>query len=230
MVALCEDERVRRPAHALSTLLITAGLLVLLDAGLTLAYQEPMSALYATVVQDRLGDDLRKLEKAKRSAKDMAALRSLKTEHQRIAFLARSWRRKVSPGGAAGRIRIPKIKASHVVVNGTDKASLRKGPGLYESNPFPGAPGTVAIAGHRTTYLAPFRDLDELRKGDEVRVEMPYARFVYRVERTRIVDPHKLSVVRRVSYDRLVLSACHPLFSAKQRIIVFARIVRVVPV
>ncbi len=114
-------------------------------------------------------------------------------------------------------------------VEGTDTDSLRHGPGHYPANPLPGAPGTVAIAGHRTTYGAPFRKLDKLRKRDEIVVTMPYGRFTYEVERTQIVSPEAVEVTRRVSYDRLVLTACHPLYSAKQRIVVFARQVRAEP-
>ena len=87
----------------------------------------------------------------------------------------------------------------------------------------PGARGTVAIAGHRTTYGAHFRRLGELRRGDRIELAMPYGRFVYRVERTRVVPPTATWVTRRVSYDRLVLTACHPLWSAAERIVVFAR-------
>ena len=111
------------------------------------------------------------------------------------------------------------------MVKGTDAASLRKGPGIYDDVPFPGAPGTTAIAGHRTTYAAPFRHIDRLDKGDRVVVEMPYGRFTYEVERTRIVKPTEVSVINRVAFDRLVLSACHPLYSAAQRIVVFARLI-----
>jgi sortase A len=82
----------------------------------------------------------------------------------------------------------------------------------------------VAIAGHRTTYLAPFRHIDALRPGDRVVVQMPYGRFTYVVQYRRIVTPTALWVTRDVGYDRLVLSACNPLFSAAQRIIVFARL------
>src|ERR1700710_374209 len=195
----------RRPLRALSTVLITAGLLMLLDAGMTLAWQEPVSAIYATIVQGRLGDDLHELELRKPSAGDLAALRSLETERARMAFLSRALRRKAAPGAAVGRIRIPRIGASYVIVNGTDAASLRKGPGLYEDNPFPGAPGTVAIAGHRTTYLAPFRHIDRLKRGDEISVEMPYGRFTYAVRRTRIVPSTVVAVTKRVSYDQLIL-------------------------
>ncbi len=219
----------RRPLRALSTALITAGLLMLLDAGMTLAWQEPVSALYATIVQGRLGDDLHDLELRKPGAGDLAALRSLETERARMAFLSRALRRSAKTGAAVGRIRIPRIGASYVVVNGTDTASLRKGPGLYEDNPFPGAPGTVAIAGHRTTYLAPFRHIDRLKPGDEISVEMPYGRFTYEVRRTRIVPATEVSVTKRVSFDQLILSACHPLYSAAKRIVVFARFVDAQP-
>jgi sortase A len=220
---------VRRPLRALSTVLITAGLLMLLDAGMTLAWQEPVSALYAKIVQGRLGDDLRELELRKPSAGDLAALRSLETERARMAFLSRALRRTSKTGAAVGRIRIPRIGASYVIVNGTDAASLRKGPGLYEDNPFPGAPGTVAIAGHRTTYLAPFRHIDRLKPGDEISVEMPYGRFTYAVRRTRIVPATEVSVTKRVSFDQLILSACHPLYSAAKRIVVFAKFVDATP-
>jgi len=214
-----------RPLRALSTVLIVSGLLLLSDAALTLAWQEPVSALYARIVQDRLGDDLRDLELAKPSARDLAALRSLASQRTRMAFLARSLKRSSDPGDAVGRIRVPRAGANFVVVYGTDAASLRKGPGIYDDAPFPGAPGTVAIAGHRTTYLAPFRHIDKLRPGDELSVEMPYGRFTYRVQQRKIVAPTAVSVVKRVGYDRLVLSACHPLYSADKRIVVFARLV-----
>ena len=216
---------VRRPLRALSTVLIVAGVLMLTDAALTVLWQEPISGAYAHFVQNRLDDDLRKLELARPSAVELAALDALRSEQRRMAFLARRLRATARPGDAVGRIRIPKIGASYVVVAGTDTASLRKGPGIYDQVPFPGAAGTTAIAGHRTTYLAPFRNIDKLRKGDEITVEMPYGRFTYEVERRRIVAPTEVSVIRRVAYDRLVLSACHPLYSAAKRIVVFARLV-----
>ncbi len=116
-----------------------------------------------------------------------------------------------------------------MVVEGTDAGDLRKGPGHYPGTPLPGQRGTVAIAGHRTTYGAPFRKIDKVRPGDEIVVVMPYGRFTYRVERTRIVPPTAVWVTQRVSYDRLILSACHPLYSAAKRIVVFAKLVRSTP-
>jgi sortase A len=218
---------VRRFLRGVSTVLIAAGLLMLVDAGLTLAWQEPVTALLAKLRQNELGKDLRKLERAGLTPLERKALTHLPTDRQRIAFLARSLRRRLDSGEAAGRIRIDKIHANFVVVKGTDPASLRKGPGFYDDTPFPGARGTVAIAGHRTTYLAPFRHIDRLASGDDIEIDMPYATFHYRVEHRRIVTPDSIWVIKRVAYDRLVLSACHPLYSAAKRIVVFARLVNV---
>lgn len=215
----------RRPLRALSTVLIVAGVLTLVDAALTLVWQEPVSAVYARVVQDRLGGDLAELEHRQPSAIDVAALGKLATERRRMAFLARRLQAESDEGAAVGRLEIDRIGANFVLVDGTAGDDLRKGPGIYDDVPFPGAPGTTAIAGHRTTYLAPFRQIDELEPGDEIVLTMPYGRFTYEVERSEIVDPSEISVIRRVKFDRLVLSACHPLYSAKQRIVVFARLI-----
>jgi sortase A len=112
-------------------------------------------------------------------------------------------------------------------VQGTDTGSLQRGPGHYTDTPIPGQPGTGAIAGHRTTYLAPFRDIDEIRDGDEIRVEMPYAAFTYTVEKHEVVDPGDVGIIKSVGYPRLVLTACHPLYSAAQRWAVFAKLTRI---
>jgi len=220
---------VRSSLRALSTVLIAAGVLLLADAVLTVVWQEPVSALYARVTQDQLGGDLEALEEQGPTALDVRALRALRTQERRTKYLARSLKRRTGEGDAAGRVRIPKIGADFVVVDGTGTDALRKGPGFFPENPFPGAGGTTAIAGHRTTYAAPFRDVDDLRRGDRITVEMPYATFRYAVERSRIVRPSQTEVLRRVGFDRLVLTACHPLYSAEKRIIVFARLVATEP-
>jgi sortase A len=218
----------RRALRAISTVLIVAGVLMIADAGITLAWQEPVSALLARIEQNKLSGQLDKIEAAPPTRVQRRVLAALATQERRIAFLAREARRTAQTGDPIGRIAIPKIGADFVVVQGTDSASLRKGPGHYPSTTFPGLPGTVAIAGHRTTYLAPFRKVDELEHGDRIVLTMPYGRFTYAVERTQIVQPTALWVTRDVGYQRLVLSACHPLYSAAQRIIVFARLRRVV--
>jgi sortase A len=214
----------RRALRAVSTVLIVAGVLMIADAGITLAWQEPVSALLARIEQNKLSGQLDRIEQRGPTPVQQRVLRALATQRRRIEFLAREARRTAQVGDPIGRIAIPAVGADFVVVQGTDTASLRKGPGHYPATTFPGLPGTVAIAGHRTTYLAPFRRVDELEHGDRIVLTMPYGRLTYRVQHTQIVDPDALWVTRDAGYQRLVLSACHPLYSAAQRIIVFARL------
>ena len=95
----------------------------------------------------------------------------------------------------------------------------------FPETPFPGIAGTTAIAGHRTTYLAPFRHIDRLRAGSRILLDMPYAHFTYTVIGKRVVAPTDVhAAVGDVGYPRLVLSACTPLFSAAKRLLVFARL------
>jgi sortase A len=213
----------RRALRTLSTLLIVAGALLLADAAATLLWQEPLSALYGRIQQGKLEDRLSALEKAPLAAVDRRALRRLDAS-RRLAFAARSLARRSDDGDPVGRIRMPSIGVEEVFVEGTGTGDLRRGPGHYPATPLPGQRGTVAIAGHRTTYGAPFHDVDDLRRGDRIELDMPYGRFTYRVERTRIVAPTATEVTDPVGYERLVLSACHPLYSAAQRIVVFARL------
>jgi sortase A len=203
--------------RALSTVLIALGLLLLADAGATLLWQEPVSALRADFAQHRLAGALRRLDAAA-LAHDRAALR-----HRAAA--ARRLRAELRDGQAVARLRIPRIGLDDVVVAGTSAADLREGPGLYEESPLPGAGGTTAIAGHRTTYGAPFRHIDALRRGDPIRLELPYGTFTYRVTGSRVVAPADVAVARsRRGATRLVLTACTPLFSAAQRLVVEARL------
>ena len=209
-----------------ANVLIVAGVLLLADAVLTVTWQEPMSAYLAHRQQGKLSKSLVALDRRPSSPLERRALAAIHGQSARIAFLARSLRRSVGGGGALGRIVIPKIGASFVFVDGTTTDDLRKGPGLYEQTPLPGVGGTVAIAGHRTTYLAPFRHIDRLDAGDTIRLELPYGTFTYSVEKRLIVKPTALWITHRVDHDRLVLSACHPLYSASKRIVVFARLAR----
>jgi sortase A len=223
------SNRLRATLRGFSTVLIVAGALLLADAVTTLVWQEPVSAYFAKQDQDRLASELEDLERSAPSGLEERALSVLEDPTQKIAFLARAARRRAEPGDAIGRVRIPRLGSSFVVVDGTGVEDLKKGPGLYPQTSYPGVPGTTAIAGHRTTYGAPFRHIDDLRRDDEIVVDMPYGRFTYEVEKQQIVEPTATEVIDRVGYDRLVLSACHPLYSAAQRIIVFARLVKTEP-
>ncbi|MDQ3770435.1 MAG: class E sortase [Actinomycetota bacterium] len=217
----------------LSTVLMVTGFLLLADAGLTVVWQEPVSAAYAWFNQRELESSLEQLEveldDGGLSALERQALEELETDELRIAYLARRLERQTDGGEAVGRLDLPSIDQDFVVVHGSDTESLRKGPGIYDATRFPGVPGTSAIAGHRTTYGAPFNNIDALQDGDRITVTMPYARFDYTIEKTEIVKPTATEVIDDVGYDRLVLSACHPLYSAAQRIVVFAKLERVTP-
>ena len=203
-------------------MLILTGLLLLIDAGVTLLWQEPVTAVIALIKRGDINHQLvdRPLTL---TAADNRALAGITNTDGRIAFYARLYARRAVTGEAIGSIEFPKLHATYDVIQGTDTASLEEGPGHYPATAFPGVPGdTVAIAGHRTTYLAPFRYLNELHSGDLIVLKMPYALFTYRVQKQQIVTPTSLWITANKGYERLVLSACNPLYSASQRIAVFA--------
>jgi sortase A len=218
---------VQRLTRIVSIMLITAGLVVLVDAGLTLVWQEPLSAAYGSFKQGQAEDQLDELEAEYPTPADLAAIAGVEGTAAKARVLADRFKPHLKQGRAIGRIKIDGIGLDIVVVEGTDTGSLQKGPGHYAKTPIPGQPGTVAIAGHRTTYLAPFRHIDDIRDGDEIRVEMPYAGFTYTVEKHEIVDPGDVRVIKPVGYDRLVLTACHPPYSAAERYVIFAKLTRI---
>jgi sortase A len=212
-----------------SLVLVISGALLLADAAVTLLWQEPLSAVIALIKRSNLDERFLSYQHAPLSRLDIKALSNIKQERQRIAFLARQEARAVKTGQAIGTISFPKLSSQYVVVQGTDEGSLQKGPGHYPQTAFPGLRQTVAIAGHRTTYLAPFRRLNDMRAGDRIVLTMRYARFTYAVQRIQIVTPTSWWIIKNQGYERLVLSACNPLYSAAQRIVVFARLRSLVP-
>ncbi len=223
--------RSQRALRALAVLLILAGGIALADAGVTLLWQEPFSALYAKLRQDHLSGALVKVERAAPTAEEDRRLVDLDDVRRRVAYLAGRLEGHAKDGSPVGRIEIPRIGASFVVVKGTNTSDLESGPGIYSETVFPGMAGTTAIAGHRTTYLAPFRHVEELRRGNRITLRMPYARFTYTVIGKKVVAPTDVNAaVGNVGYSRLVLSACTPLFSAAKRLLIYARLVRTVPV
>ncbi|HEX5376240.1 MAG TPA: class E sortase [Solirubrobacterales bacterium] len=209
-----------------STALITAGIVLMADIGITLAYEEPLTSIYASVQQRNAENELDETEASYPSRADRRAVARIRNRKQRIATLAQRFGAQAEPGEAIGRLRAPTMgDLDVIVVQGTDTASLQKGPGHFPETPFPGQGGTVAIAGHRTTYGAPFRDAESVERGDRMVLEMPYGKIFYRVQKTEIVDPTDVGVVEYAGYERLVLTTCHPVYSAAQRLIVFARAV-----
>ena len=147
---------------------MVSGSLLVLDATATLVWQEPVSWAIAESGQSDL-------------ERRLATIPARPQESSAVA--ARRLAARAKPGDPIGRISLPTLERTFVMVEGVGTSPLRKGPGHYPDTPLPGEPGTVAVAGHRTTYLAPFRSVDRLRRGQPNVVEMPYGRFVYRVER-----------------------------------------------
>lgn len=135
-------------------------------------------------------------------------------------------------GDPIGRLQLPTIDSDHIVVQGVDLSLLRDGPGHFPQTVMPGQPGNAAIAGHRTTYGAPFNRLDELQPGDPVTVTTLQGTFDYVVDphtdaagRTRgyvVVGPNDVGILEPAEGSRLTLMACHPKYSAAQRIVVTA--------
>jgi LPXTG-site transpeptidase (sortase) family protein len=119
-----------------------------------------------------------------------------------------------------GTIIIPSIGVDVVMVEGTGKGDLKEGPGHWEEKPFPGQGGNFVVSGHRTTYGAPFFHLDEVQEGDEIQLVLPYAIVNYTVTSVFIVYPDEVETVRSVGKEQISLAACHPIYSAKQRIVV----------
>ena len=213
---------VKKPARAgarfVAHVAIIAGILLLTEAAVTLAWQEPVSAVLAERQQDRLETEL------DRRTAELALARREATSARARRALATRFARQLAVGDPVGRIDLPNEGRNYVVVQGRDSEMLRKGPGHYPHTALPGQGETVAIAGHRTTYLAPFRHIDGLKRGDSIALSTPYGRFEYRVERTKVVAPTEISVTQPAGYERLVLTACHPLYDAAKRIVVFARL------
>ncbi len=222
------SERGRDLRRVVADLLLVVGGILLaypLWSGLVTAFQQGR-------LDDAYGRDAARFAAAVRSAKDNDSRRELPAEIE-VARLARLFAKTLSPGDPVGRLAIPKLDLDHVVLEGVpgrdgldpdgDRELLRSGPVHYGLTPLPGEGEPFAVAGHRTTYGAPFSRLDELRQGDRVVVETPYARFVYRVTKATTVHPGEIGVL----YDRgygLVLTTCTPRYSASHRLVVWARV------
>lgn len=150
---------------------------------------------------------------------------------------------KPEEGDVVFRLRIPKIETDHIVVEGVDTESLRKGPGHYPQcrdgfepplctqfeEVFPGEQGRVIISGHRTTYGAPFWGVDKLEVGDEIRIDAKWGSFVYEVTGQEIVKPDSLAIAVESDEAELVLTTCNPRYSASERLIIFAELAEVTP-
>ena len=219
----------RRGARFLGSLMIVAGAGLLAGCLLVWLWEDPFTGLYTRYEQRTLARSYDRLEAAYRPSARVGRAVSLAVERRNVAREARRFRGQAGRGAAIGRISIPRLGLDMVVVNGTDAGSLKKGPGRDPRTFMPGEGELVYVAGHRTTYSAPFSDIDELRRGDRVSVRVPYATLVYRVTGHVIVPADDLARLRSRGREVLALQACHPRFFASHRYIVYARPIELVP-
>jgi sortase A len=216
----------RRGIRLLGTLLATAGVLTLLWAVLVWQWQDPFTAVYTKWKQHQLASQY---DKRTRSFEPAISGVTVAAEQQSIAREAKRYRRSSRRGEVIGRLGVPRMGVNMLLVNGTDHDTLKKGPGRDERTFMPGENRLVYIAGHRTTYLAPFSHIDRLQSGDRITIEVPYGTFIYAVTRHRIVKSTDLSVLRSPRHEVIELQACHPRFFASHRYIAYARLLRVEP-
>jgi sortase A len=219
----------------LGTLMLVGGVAVLVWVVVVWQWQDPFTALYTTWKQHQLSQSYDKRfrdysppRQIESVAKAQAATRAGAIAAQ-VHAEARQYRLDSKRGQAIGRLEVPRLGLNMVLVDGTDDSSLQKGPGLDRRTYMPGEGQLVYIAGHRTTYLAPFAHIERMRAGDPVTIELPYATFLYRVFRTQIVSADDMAALRSSGREIVKLQACHPRFFASHRYIVSARLVRIVP-
>jgi len=217
----------RRFIRLFGTLCLAAGVLTLVWVVVVWRWQDPFTAIYTHFEQERLAHTYAERSRAFH-APDAGG--RLAADKQELKADAEAYAKTLKRGDPVGRLKIPRIGLNMIVVQGTDESSLKKGPGHYIPSGLPGEGQLIYVAGHRTTYLAPFSLINEIRVGDLIRFEVPYGTFSYRVTRHYVVADTDLAVLRNGGSEILRLQACHPRFFATHRYIVDAKLVSVAPV
>jgi sortase A len=217
---------------------ITGGVLVLLFV----AYQLWGTSIYEANAQHKLRNEFSSIEQAAKSAATSTSSSSTATSSSTTAAPDSTVPATTAPsttrpantdpsqppktGGAIAHLVISKIGLDKIVVQGVSVDDLKRSPGHYPSTVFPGQLGNAGIAGHRTTYGAPFNRLDELQNGDEIKVTTLQGSFTYVVDSKREVDPTEISVLNDTPNEaRLTLTTCTPKYSAAKRLIIGAKLV-----
>jgi sortase A len=222
--------------------LIVLGSLLVAYAAVVVLWRDPVTDLYARWQQQRLDDALAqefaRFEPAAvpSGPAPEGVIQSVQRQAAApdpavaVAADARRLQKRLRLGQPLGRITIPKLDVNAVFVHGTRWGQdLSRGPGHYPETELPGLGRTAAIAAHRTTFGAWFRDIDDLRSGDLIQLRLPYGTLRYRVFSHEIVESDDWGIIRDRRFDTLVLSACHPLYSSAQRWVVYARLAEVKP-
>jgi sortase A len=236
-------------ARLSGTTLISTGIGLLLFVFITITWGDPITGWQNMGQQDHLKSELHNEVDV---PGEYTASTTSSLDPRLTRLLAASFRKSIHEGDAAGLMIIPKIHFRRYIVKGANPPDLAEGPGIYDQTGFPGSGDPVAIAGHRTTHGAPFLNIDQLKPGDLIYINMPYAKFTYEVTHTRIITPEDWSIVYvgqgeaskaaqqhvlslwehglpcpHGTCEHLVMTACNPKYSAAQRIAVFSRLVEV---
>ena len=227
--------RLHRATRVLGTVLVVAGVLTLAWAVVVWRWQDPFTAIYTHFEQEHLAHAYNKRAAAfvasepRVVARAAAAAPSLAVERREMAREAARYARTLRVGDPVGRLKIGRIGLSMMVVQGTDSSTLEKGPGHYLTTGLPGEGRLIYVAGHRTTFLAPFAYINNIRNGDYMTFQLPYGTFTYRAFRHYVVPADDLAVLVNHGREILRLQACHPRFFATHRYIVDARLVAFTP-
>lgn len=219
----------RRAVRLLGTLLLVAGVLVLAWVVVVWRWEDPFTAIQTYFSQKHLRTAYveRSATFERRLPTKPAADPTAAWKEARVA--AAAYAKTLDTGAPVGRLKIGRLGLQIYVVQGTDHESLKKGPGHYLDSALPGQGRLIYIAGHRTTYLAPFAHIDDIRNGDYMTLEVPYGTFEYRAVRHYVVPADDLAVLRNSGREILRLQACHPRFFATHRYIVDADLVAFTP-
>lgn len=223
--------RGRKVSRRLGVGILFLGAAVLLWAYVTWEWGDPVTGLYTRYRQGQLRDQLAVIDRQfqRTSTRDPSSSGTgrnpspVTAAKPNLEAAALRLRRASSAGSPVGRIRVSRLGLDAVFVEGTDHESLRSGPGVDPRSHLPGEGQLVYIAGHRTTYGAPFAHIDELRRGDRIELDMPYGRFIYRVSGYVIVPANDIGRLRSRGWEEVALQACYPRFSARERYIVYAQ-------
>jgi sortase A len=210
-------------------LLALVGSLILLWALAVWQWQDPITLVLNKRAQSELSSDY-----ALRVEREQTLLRPRPLAKKATpapvppqAKLAAAYRKRTGQGEPIGRLTVPRMDLSIMVVYGTETETLKKGPGLHERTGFPGQKFLTYVAGHRTTYGAPFSDIDKLQPGDKITFEVPYGTYRYVVTDHKVVRDDQVEVLKGRGREELALQACWPRFFASHRYIAYAKLVGV---
>jgi sortase A len=215
---------VRRATRLLGFVLLALGGLLVAWAFVTWQWGDPVTGLYTRWEQRKLADQYREIVQQYDSPVVATPEPTISPAEQRrrLHVAATAYRKHAESGQAIGKLHVSRLGLNMVLLNGTQSSTLKRGPGRDERTFMPGEGELVYIAGHRTTYGAPFAHIDRMKAGDRIRIDMPYGEFTYRVTRWVIVPANDLARLRSHGKEEIALQACHPRFSASQRYIVYA--------